>query len=430
MSLKTNSNKEFLFNLMLIANFISHKRIKNDSIKKIFSQKLKNLPGMLKIKKNDLEHYYNYLQEQNIIFENNKYLSINLNLLKKLIKNEKEKNIKNIILQSNFDLLVKPEISIQAFFLIIQFAEILNKDVVYRFVITENSLHNAFINKISAKKIELFLLKYSTLKVLPQNVKYLIDDVYNRSGEITIGHSSGYITAEKHILQSLLQDGTIGKSIIKSISPTAGLLKNDTNLSGLFYYLKSKKFFPLMDNEKVVKTKDDFQISLNPEETEYFLAIIRTLKEVSFEHNIKTNFNLLNNISERIENALDKKAGIKAEKISTEYKNELKSSIKSYVLKSLKASLAIPQNLVLDKISASYKGDNPATTKKEIIKMVEFTLKHKVKLLVAYFSFSKRIEQIVVPKYLYDKKVFYYYNKETKEEESIVLTKIVFTALL
>ena len=139
---------------------------------------------------------------------------------------------------------------------------------------------------------------------------------------------------------------------------------------------------------------------------------------------------MLNNLSSRIEAILGEKIISKAKEQSNRYKQELKSSIKSYVLKSLNASLTVPQNLVLNKIAVNYEGDNPATIRKEIIKMIEFAMNHKSKVLIGYYIFSKKIEQFIVPKYLYDNRVLYFYNKEAKEEESIVLTKIIFTALL
>ena len=124
----------------------------------------------------------------------------------------------------------------------------------------------------------------------------MINDVSNRSGEITIGYSSGYINAEKHILKSLEKDEIAAKAIIKTISPTTGLLQNNTNLWELYFALREKKFFPVVEDDKAVNAGAGLQISLSMEEAEYFLGAIRTLKEIGFEHSIKTNFNLVNNL--------------------------------------------------------------------------------------------------------------------------------------
>ena len=104
----------------------------------------------------------------------------------------------------------------------------------------------------------------------------------------------------------------------------------------------------------MVQTKDDLQVFLDKDEAEYFLAALYTLKKVGFEHHVKIDFNLLNNLRNKIEAILGDKVISKAKEHSNKYKQELESSIKSYVLKSLNASLTVPQNLVLNKIAVNF----------------------------------------------------------------------------
>jgi len=390
----------------------------------------KYLNQILKIKKSDLKNYYSLLQDKKIIIEKGSFVFIDIAPLMRIIKTKKQNKERNIVLQPNFELLVKPEIEPDKLMFLIQFAEIQNKDTVYKFIITRNSLHNAFCTGITQEEVKDFLKENISSKSLPHNIEYMINDVREHTGEIQLGFMPPYIVAEEPVLKGLLADKEIIKNIFKCISTNVCLLKADTNVWHLFFYLKEKNLLPVVDEEKIIQTEDDFQVALNKEEAEYFLAALNTLKEIGFEHHIKIDFNLLDKISDRVIRILGKTAITKAEERTGKYMQELKSSIKSYVLTSLKASLTVPQNLVLNKIAVNYEGDNPATTKKEIIKMIGFALKHKLKMLVSYHILSKKEEQFIMPKYLYDNRVLYFYSKVTKEEESLVINKIVFTALM
>ncbi len=298
-------------------------------------------------------------------------------------------------------------------------------------MITENSLHNAFVNKITVRMIKDVILQNSDLNKIPHNVEYFIDDVYKRIGEIKLGLSSGYIIAKGHILKMLVHDKRFKDSINKLVSSTTGLLKSDINLWDFYFELKNNSLFPIIEVNKVEKNSDHIHILFNEKEVSTLLTAFYTLKDIGFEHHIKIDFHLLNNLINNIEKKMDFKHISKSAERSVRYRQELKHSIKSYVLKSLKASISLPKNLVLNTISAHYKGENPATIKKDIIKMIEFCIKNKLKFSISYSSFSnKKNEHIIEGKYLYDNSIVYFINCLNKKEENIEINKIVFTALL
>ncbi|MBU1078030.1 MAG: helicase-associated domain-containing protein [Spirochaetes bacterium] len=430
MSSKTGLDKDFLINLLLITDFFLHTGIKIGSTKKNINQTLRSISKTLRTNPEDIEYCFLYLKHNNIIYEEKNYFLVNLNLLKKLIKEGKADNSSFIVLQSNYELLVKPEVSMKDLFMIIQFSRIKSRDVVYRFHITENSLHNFFLNNPGIKNLKAFLLRGSGLKQMPHNIEYMIDDVNTRMGEIRIGYASGYITAKSHILKNVISDQFIEKDVIKMISPTAGILKNSINLWDMFFNLKKKNFFPIMDFDKAQKMDGYLQVLLNEKEITHLLSAFHTLKEIGFEHHIKVDFNILNGIINKIEKRSNDTVLKKAAQRSVRYRQELKNSIKSYVLKSLKASIGVPQNLVLNTIPVHYPGENPATVRKEIVRMTEYCLKHKLKLIIVFQAFSGVTEMIIEPKYLYEKKILYYYDRETKEEQNIQISKITFSALI
>lgn len=429
MSYKTNYDQSFFLDLVLAANYFFHNKVKKGKNKKNINQKIKIIAKLLKLNIEDIEYIFLFLTQNNILYEKSGYYFVNLNILIKHLKKEKKDENNTIIAQSNFELIVKPELSLISFFKLIQFSVLKSRDVVFKFVITENSLHNAYTQQVKAKEVKSFLAKLSSQN-LPHNLEYLIDDIYNRYGEIKLGYASGYMIAKNHIMKALLNDPALDKDISKPISHNTCLLTEDVNIWDLFHDLKAKNFFPEIDSEKVGKKDEDFYITLHSKEVEYLLTTFHTLKEIGFHHDIKVDFNILNNLIDHLEMKLPEKVRSKAAEKSIRYKQELKNSIKSYVLKSLKASIQIPQNLVLNKVALHYEGENPATTKKDIIKIVNYCLSHKLKFLIGYHTYSKKAEEIIEPKYLYEKKVLYYYNRDTKEEEHIEVSKIIFAALI
>ncbi|MDD5067239.1 MAG: helicase-associated domain-containing protein [bacterium] len=432
MSSRTRLNNHFLYNLFCVANFFFHHKITN---KNLISQKLKKLSEMLKVSVDDIRYSFVYLQQTNILYEINNYPFINFSLLKKEIKEENKRELRSfLILQANYEMLVKPEISAKAFWFLVQIAELKQKDIVYRFVMTENSIHNALVNKVSLMDIKKFLQFGTGRDKLTENVEYFLEEIDKRTGEIRISQGAGFLVTKSHILRNLVHDARLKKSLIKTISPTVSLINDRTDILDLFFYLKEKRYFPLLEMEKIEQINpDEIKLHLNRKECEYILTAFYALKEIGFEHNIKVNFSLLNNLMNQIENNLqgDNDLMARAVEKAGRYKEELKRSVRSYVVKSLRANLVLPENLVLNKMADQYDGENPATIRKEIIKMIEFALKHKLKLLISFYSlYNKKIEKMVELKYLYDNRILYFYDRSERKEDTVAVDRIIFSMLL
>lgn len=432
MSSKTALNDIFLYNTFCLANLFFHQPFTN---RNLLNSKLKKLSDSMKASFEDVKYSYNYLQQNGILYEVPPYSFVNFSLLKKLVREKGRRGGPFVILQPNFELLIRPEIAPSDFWFLIQIAELKQKDVVYRFLITENSLHNAFTNRIGAEEIRRFLLSGAGKEKLQENIDYFIDEIAKRTGEIRINRGAGFLVTKGHILKNLVHDEKLKKSLIRTLTPTVSLIHEKADVLDMFYYLKSKRYFPVLDMDKVEVSGggEDVKLFLNKRECEYLLTAFYTLRDVGFEHDVRVNVSTLNNLIDQIEQSLssDKSAVSRAVERSVRYKEDLKRSIKNYVLKSMKASLVLPDNLVLNRISEQYDGENPATLKKEIIRMVEFALKHKLKLLVSYYLLSHtKVDKVVELKYLYDSRVLYYHDRNTKKDDTVALDRIIFTMLL
>ncbi len=425
---------EFNFNILLITSFILHNKMKYPKAKSSFKIKLNKLATAAKASPEEIEYTFLYLVRQGIIYTENEFLFINLDLIKNLLKKEykKKENTKSIIIQPNFELLVKPEISLSSLFNLIQFSEFKKKDVIYKFKITPNSLHNAYILKWNSSKIIKFLSENSENPV-PENITFLINEVYERSGELKLGVAGCFLTGKKFVIQQIKEDENLKKLILKEISPTLLLIDSRISINELFFILKEKQFYPQIEKEKIYSNADEFIIYFTQEEVKNFYAAILTLKEIGFEHKLSVNFNLLNNLIDKVEKKLKNKLLLKSKAVdeAIKYQQELKKSIKKYVLKTVEANLKTPKILVTNRIAEQYKGENPATKIREMKKMIEYAIKNKIFLIIKVYTPSARekyVEYLIEPRYLYENRL-YGYVKELKEEQSFELKKISFIML-
>ncbi len=425
---------EFNFNILLVSCFILHNKIKYPGSKSRFKIRLNKLADSAKTSLEDIEYTLLFLLRQGIAYTENGYIYINLELVKKLLKKEfkLKTESKSLIVQTNFEVIVKPEILIRNLFYLIQFCEFKKKDVIYRFRITPNSLHNGFILKWTPEKIIKFLSENSENPV-PENVDFLINEIYNRTGELTLGMAGSFVTGKKFAIQQIKEDNDIKKLILKEISPTLVLIDNKVSIDELFFLLKEKNFYPAIEKEKILTAKDNFILHLSPEEIENFYSAILALKEIGFEHKLSVNYNLLNNLLEKIEKLLHKKISIKSKAVdrAVKYQQELKNSIKKYILKTVEASIQVPKILVSNRIAEQYKGENPAVKLKDMKKMIEYAIKNKILLIIRVYtpsSKTKYSDYLIEQRYLY-KNSIYAYVKELKEEQSFDLKKISFIML-
>ncbi len=108
-------DKIFLIDLLLITNYFLHNKTKNPGQKKMLNHKINKLTRILKANKEDIEYGFLYLKHNGIIFEDSNYLFINLDILKKMIRNAKKTDGSNVIIQSNFELMIKPELDLNLF---------------------------------------------------------------------------------------------------------------------------------------------------------------------------------------------------------------------------------------------------------------------------------------------------------------------------
>jgi len=422
---------DFNLSLIYVASFVLHNKLKYNLNKTTLNLKFKKLANNLKINPEQIEYAFIYLKNQGIIYNNENFFDVNLillqNLLKKFLKTESPKNV--IIIQPNFEIIAKPNIALKDLFYLAQFSILKEKDVVYKFKITEDSLWKAFCSSWSDKKI-LNLLSNLTDKQLPENILFTIKEVYKRKAEILLGKIGYFIIAKKFLIQQLEKDAEFKKLILKKISPSLLLLDNTIPIIDIYYKLRQKNFFPELLTEKISKINNEFILKLNNEEIENLYSAIITLKEIAVEHKISVQYNILNNLINKLDKIIQNNIKSNAVKNSIIYQTELKNSIKQNILKTLKSYIKIPAYASPNKISEEYKGENPAQKLNDMKSLLNFAIIHKmlvvIKLKPSYKNEGE--EYLAEPRYIYKDKV-YAYIKNLKLEKSFKFKDINFIML-
>ncbi len=430
MSLKTHNKNQH--NILLLVNMLFHNKIKTSGKKNFIRSKLKNFSEVLNIPLSELEHIFNILEKNNFLLFKESYLKINWSALNEFIKKQKTNSQPDdpLILQNNMEIIVKPEISDSDLFFLIQFAEFVKHDVIYKFKITKNSLHNAFSIDIAVQQITDFLTRF--VPTLDDTVKFFISDVANRTGEIKIKYSGGILYANKFLIQEIKNIPEIKNNTLDIIEDYIILLSPQANLNDIYYSLKEKMFFPVFDSSVTMPFYNNFLLYINSDEAESILTAVETLKSIGAEHNIDVNFNVLSNILNRLKPLMSEKAVKKASENSKKYKKDLDKSIKSYILKTLKHSVNNPKILITNKLSEKFKGDNPAITKKSMKTMINYAIQHKLMLFVEYITSPITLKSegmVVIPEYLYNETLIAK-DKETKKKLTLELKHISYIILL
>ncbi len=432
MSSKTDIN---YYNLLIIVNFIFHNKIKFKR-KNSFNSKIKLLAEILQSTYDEIEYIFLYLLQQSYISIEEGYLKVNWDAIYLLIlngvriKKNKDDIHNTVIFQNNFEIIVKPEIDLKNFLYIVKIAEFVSKDIVYRFKLTENSLHNAYLINITPESIINFIKESNN--TINDNVLYFVKDVYKRLGELRIYFSGGIISGNKFLIKHIQNIDEIKQYILRVISDNLIVLKSNSNLKEIFYILKEKKFFPIIETSEIEISYNRYLLSLSSEELINIYSAVLTLNEISFSHNLSINFNIIKGVLNNIEKVIsekDKKDAI--EKVLL-YKKALEKKIKEYILDSVKLHIDEPRILKTNAISSQFKGKNPATTKEEMEEMIDFAISHHLSLIVHYIDSQfllKSKDYFVTPLYLYEN-ILKAVNKNTKEEIEFDLKKIKFLLLI
>jgi|GEM_PF-3527229 len=426
---------DFNLSIIVIANFILHNRIRYSLAKSALKIKLKNVAKNAKLSTEEIEYAYLYLLKQGILFIEDDYININFIMLEKILKRDirVKKSLTDLfIIQNNFEIIVKPETDIKIMLDLIQICEFKNRDVVFRFSLTSNSIHNAFLLGWNNDKVIRFLSQY-TQNSLPQNVIFLINETFKRTGEIVIGKAGLYITGDKFIMQQIKADEILKEHILKEISAKLFLMDDKFSAMDIFQNLKSKDFFPEIKSGKIDRKGDDILLRLTEQDINYIYSAIIALKEIGYEYNISVDYNIISNLLQNIESKFSRQkiSESQAIEIAVKYKQELKNHINKEILKRVEADLNINGTIIKNEKALQYQGKNPALNIKEMKNLIEFAIQKRLYIVLRIYTNLKKREfndYIIDPKYFYRNRV-YGYVKDLKEEKSFDLKRCKFILL-
>ncbi|MBN1902470.1 helicase-associated domain-containing protein [Candidatus Sumerlaeota bacterium] len=329
--------------------------------------------------------------------------------------------VQHFIVQPNLDVITPPDLNLQTFYHLNEFANIKNIDVMSTLTITRDSLREGMDKGLRGEDVLAFLNE-ACRPGLPETVKHLITECSEKHGEVYMGFAGGYIRVDDPILlEDLRSHKKIQVSIKDIIDKKVILLNPNVDVKKLAKDLQRLGFMPQLDSERVHITSDQkYHLTLSREDLFYLIASLRFLLfiEESLEANLtedkvapllehlkpdpatfyQINFYaeaLFKSFSKHFQNALKKKINLSTSK----YKKQVSSLIATSVPR-------MPTKY-------SFTGPNPATNISDIKDMIDFAIDHDFQMQIEYVTMSKKtISEDISPESLDQDKIYAYCDKK------------------
>ncbi len=417
---------KFEHKVLLLSGALIHHPVKLTSAEKIRNSDIEFLKKLLKIPAEEINYLLNLLISGECIKNVGGYLHINLSILNKFVEKEIKEKKSQITIKPDFEVIVPPDISGEILFNIIQIFEFKGRDVIYKFYITHNSLHNAILYGWKEKEIIDFL-KSITVKV-PDNIIQHIKEVFKRHGEIKIGNADLYLNADKHILLNLKRKKKFLNFVENIINEQIVILKEGVNYLDLFYFLKEEGFFPEIKFLNLKKSFSLYHLSLTPVQLIKLTGYLVFIKELCREYGLSFEEEPLDKfISEALDKMDDEKKR-RVYELKEKILKQMEKIVTHKVQKSIEKLLGVDKPVNIKKeLIINYKGENPAIEFDDIKKIVKYAIKNKLKLIIGIREENETREKIVSPVYLYED-IMYFPEKGKKTD--LNLKKVKFALLI
>jgi XPB/Ssl2-like helicase family protein len=323
--------------------------------------------------------------------------------------------IQHFIVQPNLDVITPPDLNLQTFYHLNEFADIKNIDVMSTLTVTRDSLREGMDKGLRGEDV-LNFLNEACRPDLPETVKHLITECSEKHGEVYMGFAGGYIRVEDPILlEDLKSHRKIQASIKDIIDNKIVLLNPNVDVKKLAKDLQRLGFMPQLDSERVHVTSDQkYHLTLSKEDLFYLIAALRFILfiEDSLESNMtedkvapllehlkpdpstyyQINFYadaLSKAFSKHFTNALKKKI----HNVTSKYKKQVSNLIATAVPK-------MPTKY-------SFSGPNPAIKIEDIRDMVDFAMDNDFQVEIEYLTTSKNlIKEHIAPESLDNDKLY------------------------
>jgi len=325
--------------------------------------------------------------------------------------------IQHFIVQPNLDVITPPDLNLQTFYHLNEFANIKNIDVMSTLTITRDSLREGMDKGLRGEDVLAFLNE-ACRPGLPETVKHLITECSEKHGEVYMGFAGGYIRVDDPILlEDLKSHKRIHSSIKDIIDKKVILLNPNVDVKKLAKDLQRLGFMPQLDSERVHVTSDQkYHLTLSREDLFYMIASLRFILFIEEQVNAnltedkvapllehlkpdpatfyQINFYaeaLYKSFCKHFQSALKKKIGLSTSK----YKKQVSSLL----------ATAVPRMPT----KYSFSGPNPASKQEDICDMIDFAMDHDFQMKIEYLTTSdKKIKEKINPESLDHNKLYAY----------------------
>ncbi len=318
--------------------------------------------------------------------------------------------------QPNQEIVTPPDLQLDKFFTLLQFADIKKVDVMTTLTISHDSIRAGLDSGLTARQM-LALLQECSRKDVPETVRQMISECESRHGELDMGMAGGYLrVADRHHLEELRANSKIAPYIKDVFDDRLVLLSRTTDFRKLTRELQRLGYLPRVDSDSLYVTNEGlFQITLREEELYDLLAILQfgilleEEKEASiFEDRIQPLFQRLSGHAQENFNPKFYAESI-ARNFIANYEKANKKTIDEETRKYRKQLNRLLTQMPKARALSGYKGENPAREPAEIGKLVRYAIEHEKPVRILYErTTGEQHELTIEPEALQGKKVYAY----------------------
>jgi len=295
------------------------------------------------------------------------------------------------IIQSNFDVIIPPNTSVQFYFELCKICQFKDNDVLNTFAITKESLRTTLDKGVTNNEIKEFFRTYSKTGI-PETVENLIDDCSSKHGEIEIGHANLYLKTESPFLLKEIKSLKKLEPFLKyELADNIILLSEKYSVDHISKELREFGFMPRIITKHIKRISDsEYEITFKKDELVQLLSLLEFFDELSKEFKIGNYSKKLMSVKDKILTFKGKELINNATTIKEQYLSKLKDSFKEIVDSSLEKQKREMGKILsrikeqVNKESKTYKGPNPAEKKKDIINMIKYAIQEGKLLEIFY----------------------------------------------
>jgi hypothetical protein len=320
----------------------------------------------------------------------------------------------------NLDVVAPPDLNLQVFYHLRQFADISHIDVMSTLTINSESVRAGMESGLKGEEILRFL-EGGCQSGLPETVSHLVNECSNRYGELSIGYSGGYIMVEDPVVRENLLSHKALQPYLKDIKGEHMILLNrSADVQHVAEELKNIGFMPSVDSENVyTSSQGRLRFALPADDLGALMAMLRFVKHVEeeMENEITDDLvlPLLNAVrpSNHTQMNINRHSEVLYKNFQKAFDTALQKKLDSVANRYRKQMREFLQQKSPNRERPSYSDANPASSADDIRRMMRFAIEHEAQVKLVYSrSTGEEIEEVVTPESINGDKLFAFSDEQ------------------